>query len=181
MPVPISSSMQAHRMLKLLMPNCGPEKNIFISRDVKDVLVSAFHHTKYRTEEFDGTISVYIRSDRYGASRICGATKLWQTSGISAEAFAEFTYETMHSDAEGVLVAILKFCGVPVNKTHVREAVEFSKFDTMKQLEKSNFFLTLVCSQLSLQGPKREKREKERLDNIQNIYRQMIFNMWTVL
>ncbi|WP_337133829.1 hypothetical protein, partial [Staphylococcus aureus] len=43
---------------------------IFLSRDVKDTLVSAYFQAVKRIEVFDGSIGEFVRSEHFGAHKI---------------------------------------------------------------------------------------------------------------
>ncbi len=116
-------------------------KVIFITRNVKDVLVSSYFQATKRIGKFQGNISEFIRSKRYGARKIVTFYNLWHTNQNVPEAFMHLRYEEMHADPEAALKQVLQFMELQnFDDALVRAAVEFSRFENMKKLEAKGFF-----------------------------------------
>lgn len=117
------------------------KKVIFLVRNIKDVLVSAYFHTTKRKNLFKGSISEFIRNNKYGAKKIVTFYNIWQANMNVPSDFMLVRYEDLHADAKGVLSGVLKFIGVEdVQKNILEDAVAFSRFENMKKLEKSKVF-----------------------------------------
>ncbi len=116
-------------------------KVIFITRNIKDVLVSSYFQATKRIGKFQGDISEFIRSERYGARKIVAFYNLWHANQNVPQAFMRLRYEEMHADPEAVLKQVLQFMELQnFDDDLVRAAVEFSRFENMKKLEAKGFF-----------------------------------------
>lgn len=117
------------------------KKVLFITRDIRDVLVSSYFQATKRTGRFNGPISEFVRSDKYGAKKIVTFYNLWYKNQSVPRAFLHLTYEAMHADPEKALTQTLQFMEMQgFTPELVHEAVEFARFDNMKKLEASGFF-----------------------------------------
>jgi hypothetical protein len=64
---------------KLASPKLWQKKKVVhISRDINDVLVSAFHHMAHRKNAFEGSLSDFIRSPTMGAEKLITAEEKWK-------------------------------------------------------------------------------------------------------
>ncbi len=116
-------------------------KVIFITRNVKDALVSSYFQATKRIGKFQGSISEFIRSERYGARKIVAFYNLWHANQNVPQAFLRLRYEEMHAGPEAALKKVLQFMELQnFDDALAREAVEFARFENMKKLEAQGFF-----------------------------------------
>ena len=113
---------------------------LLIVRDPRDVLVSAYHHARYRSRIYDGDIASFIRSPTTGLDMILAALNRWHVCSHLADKFTVVSYEEMHRQPEEVLIKTLSCLGLNSEIDHVRAAVEFASFHRMKDYEKGNLF-----------------------------------------
>jgi hypothetical protein len=112
-------------------------KVIFLARDPKDVLVSAWHHARYRQSSFSGPISDFVRSRYAGIDKLLVAHNRWWEHRDRATAHIVLSYERMHSDLGGVLRDTIGFLGVEADPPAVARAVAASSFEAMRAAEAS--------------------------------------------
>lgn len=117
------------------------KKVLLLVRDLRDVLVSAWFHCRYRERSFDGTISEYIRNPFVGMDKLLTGLNRWHNNRALARSFSVTYYEDMCHDPATSLRKVLAFAGVrDLDNSLVDETVEFTKFDNLQRLEASDFF-----------------------------------------
>ena len=117
------------------------KKVIFLVRDVKDVLVSAYHHARYRRSIVSCDFETFVRSPNLGARKVLSVMDRWAANCARASGHIVIRYEDMHKDTAACLARTLQFAGCgPVDAARVGEAVAFCTADNMRKLEQSNFF-----------------------------------------
>ena len=117
------------------------KKVIFLVRNIKDLLVSYYFQVNRREGNFTGSISDFIRSDKYGVNKIINFYNIWYENRTIPKEFLLLRYEEMHKNTEEVLARTLKFLGLDEVDYHIiRKAVKFASFSNMKKMEKDNFF-----------------------------------------
>jgi len=138
------SSLEAgsdYRKLKTKRSSYRGKKVIFLARNVKDVLVSSYFHATKRKNIFQGTISEFVRSNRYGAKKIVTFYNIWHANRTVPDEFLLITYEDLHMNTKEVLIKVLKFMGLEnVDDTIIENAISFSSFKNMKKMEKEKVF-----------------------------------------
>lgn len=117
------------------------KKVIFLIRDIKDTLVSSYFAAYKRDNKFSGTISEFIRSDFFGIKKILMFYKKWDKTKKITKDFLLLSYEGLYRDPFTILKITLKFLGFKrINNNFIEKAVEFSSFDKMKKMEKTDYF-----------------------------------------
>jgi hypothetical protein len=114
---------------------------LLLGRDVRDMLVSAYFHATRRLRFFTGTISAFVRDERYGVDKILTFYRQWHAAREVPSAFMFVRYEAMHADPAGVLGRVLPFIGareVPAATTAV--AADFARFENLRDAEARNLF-----------------------------------------
>lgn len=110
---------------------------IFLARDPKDVLVSAWFHAKHRQSSYSGPISDFVRSKYTGIEKLLVAHNRWWEHRHRASSFMVTTYEEMHQNLEGVLYQTLSFLGhTTCDAGLVARAIEASSFENMREAER---------------------------------------------
>jgi hypothetical protein len=114
---------------------------IIILRDIRDTLTSAYFHAHYRQKVFSGSIADFIRQPETGADKILSAWQRWERSLKDTSRFLILNYEQMHADTIGTMESTFKFMGIQdINNDLLRQAIEFSQADNLRELERKNFF-----------------------------------------
>lgn len=114
---------------------------IFLVRDIRDVLVSHYFQATKRVGSFNGSISDFIRHDKYGVMKIITFYNIWYDNMSKPKGFLLVRYEDMHKDPEKITASALSFLGLDyIEEDVVRKAVEFASFSNLKNLEKEDYF-----------------------------------------
>ena len=126
----------------------SPDKSAFrgkhvllLGRDVRDTLVSAYFHATRRLGIYEGTISSFIRDERYGADKVLAFYRHWDLARYVPRAFAFLRYEAMHADPAAALARTLEFLGArDVAEATIAEAIGYARFDNLRRVEAEGFF-----------------------------------------
>jgi hypothetical protein len=111
---------------------------VFLVRDPRDVVVSMYHHKRYRSHTFAGEISVYLRQPIGGLESIITYYNLWLENREVPRAFLLLRYEDLHADPGAQLKRVLGFLGLAdVRDEVVSSAIRFASFDNMRRLEEA--------------------------------------------
>ncbi|MEH6727997.1 MAG: sulfotransferase domain-containing protein [Hyphomicrobiales bacterium] len=160
------------------------KKVVHLSRDINDVLVSAFHHMSYRKMVFHGTLSEFIRKPTMGAEKMITAEQKWNKNKDLASDWLDITYEEMQEDPKAVLLKVISFMNLPEDENIAQYAVEFCTAENMRELEKSGFYRhgSMRPSNSGEQGMKvrsakvgnfKQSLDKTDLEYIQSIIRKI--------
>jgi hypothetical protein len=114
---------------------------IFIIREIKDVLVSSYFQATKRAGQFEGSLSDFIRSDRFGVKKIVTFYNSWYEQQHIPRTFLLLTYEAMFNNPGETLTQALDFIGMKdVGEGIVKTAVSFATFKNMQIMEKNGVF-----------------------------------------
>lgn len=117
------------------------QRVLFLTRNFEDTLVSSFFQTKFRKDLFDGQLSDFIRSKRFGAVRLREFLDSWDRIGGQTADFHHIRYEDIHNDPNSILNETLNFCGIEKpNPALIQSAVEFCAFNNLQKMERNNAF-----------------------------------------
>ena len=126
------------------------KKVIFIVRDPKDTLVSAWFHACNRYGIYRGPLSRFIRERHVGAEKLATAMNRWWHSRGLASNYMVTSYEAISQDAGTVLRRTLEFLSSrvsePLDPSLIKRCVDASRFDRMQQLEGANVVVTGRCA-----------------------------------
>lgn len=124
---------------------------LLLVRNPKDLLVSAFHHAKFREKCFGGSLSEFVRDRRTGIIKILTAFNRWYAERGLASSFLVVSYEEMHESPGQVLQKSLAVAGLKsVDEALVSRAVDFCRFEKMQQYESADYFAN---PRLRVEGP----------------------------
>lgn len=117
------------------------KKIIFLARDVRDVMVSCYFQATRRRDFFQGTMSDFIRSDRFGIRKLITYNTIWQKNRSVPKEFLLVRYEDLHADPHAVLADVLAVLGAAqINRDVIAAAIEYSRFDNMRSMEEKEIF-----------------------------------------
>ena len=112
---------------------------IFLHRDIKDTLVSSYFQATKRDVQYEGTLSEFIRDDRFGVKKIHRFNQLWFANKNAPKKFMSVSYEDMHSDTAQVLKNVLQFINeTDISESAVNTAIERCSFKNMQRAELKN-------------------------------------------
>jgi hypothetical protein len=117
---------------------------VFLARDPRDVVVSYyFQYTRRGGKEkaggkFTGTLSDFIHYEIGGIRSIVGFYNIWANSTCIPAHFMALRYEDLRGNPEKEFTRLLDFLGLPdLGRAAFDDALEYSSFENMKQLERS--------------------------------------------
>lgn len=113
----------------------GSQPVIFLVRDPRDVIVSAYFHASNHKKTFAGDIGEFLQDDKYGLAHLINYLNGW-AEGLSGRSSVVLSYERMRRDTADTVIPILDLLGVKVDKMILERAVEAADFDRMGSLEK---------------------------------------------
>lgn len=114
---------------------------LFLTRDPKDTLVSAWLHATKRKGNFDGTLSEYIHDPRFGIEKITRFTQIWRDAAQVPCDFIEITYEEMVSNTASKLMAACIFFDILYTGESIDKAVVDGTLKKLQENEASGFFV----------------------------------------
>ncbi len=124
----LESSKHAYRQKRVLL----------LTRSIEDSMVSAYFQVSRRLQIFGGTISDFIRDERYGVSKFIKFYSDWYCEQAVPREFSTVSYEQMQNDSAGVLKLALAFSGEEqIDDQLLRTAVEYCSFENMKSVERA--------------------------------------------
>lgn len=112
-------------------------KNIlFMIRDPRDTLVSAYFQSSKRIGSFEGDIATFVRSSERGIHKWIAYHNMWHEHVACLGSFSVVTYESLHADPAPALRSALEAIGLPdATDDELAAAVEFARFDNLKRIE----------------------------------------------
>lgn len=112
-------------------------KVLLLTRDPRDVLVSYYMHCTQRDPIYEGPLGEFVRDSMFGIEKIVRFMNLWVDGENAARAFMLLRYEDLKLDAESAMSRTVSFLGLPVDEDLIAKAVDYSRLDNMKKLERS--------------------------------------------
>jgi len=114
---------------------------LFLARDPRDVVVSAYFQATRRRDRFEGSLSDFLRSDRFGIRKVLVFYRHWHEARQTPRAFRLLTYEGLHADPAGSLARALDFVGAPpLPPEALARAVDFAGFERLRAMERTGYF-----------------------------------------
>jgi len=116
-------------------------KVLFLTRDFRDTLVSAYFQATKRIKVYNGSISEFIRDDRYGAKKLLTFNKYWSENKNLPAQWLCIKYEMLHHEPFDQIKQVLQFIGVKGDHSNVIEkAIQYAEFNNMRKMEESKQF-----------------------------------------
>ena len=119
---------------------------LLLGRDVRDNLVSAYFQATRRIGIWRGPLSPFIRDDRFGVDKILAFYRIWWDNRSVPAHFLFVRYEDLHRDAAATLSRVLPFLGIEADAGAVAAAVDYCRFDNLRQAESEGRFGTSVLA-----------------------------------
>lgn len=109
---------------------------ILITRDVRDILVSAWHHSRFREQVPTEDMPGFIRNRRTGVEKILIVYNRWHAALPLSSDRLILSYEDLHRDPVSALRRTLVFVGLDrIDEDALVQAVENCRFETMRDRE----------------------------------------------
>jgi alcohol sulfotransferase len=110
---------------------------IFMVRDPRDVLVSSYFHATRHKHRFSGPIGVFLANPEQGALHLIRYLNGW-AEGLPQHPHFILSYEALSAEPEQMTASVLSFLKLKPDAAAIRRAVEFSRFEAMREIEKSD-------------------------------------------
>lgn len=108
---------------------------IFLVRDPRDVVVSAYFHATRHKHRFSGTIGEFIEDEEQGLGSYIAYLNDW-AAGLANSPSHVTSYERMSADPATELRRVILFLGLLPDEQAIGEAVEKSSFGSMRSKER---------------------------------------------
>jgi len=117
-------------------------KVLLLRRSIEDSMVSAYFQATKRTRIFEGSISEFLRDERFGVEKFTRFYQAWFEQKDRVRKFATVSYEGMHADTASVLRSVLECIGnITVDEQTIQESVKYCSFINMRAVEQSRKLL----------------------------------------
>jgi len=124
--------------LEFCVPKYQGKSVVLLGRDFKDTLVSAYHQATKRNVVFEGTLSDFVRDDRFGVKKLARFYDMWIENIAVVGRCMYLSYEDMHKDPAGSLTAVLAFIGEKtVDDSALQNAIKSGSFENMRAIEEN--------------------------------------------
>lgn len=110
---------------------------VFLVRDPRDTLISYYFQATKRRDRFAGTPSEFLRHPVGALDTIIAYYNVWAEARTVPREFCLIRYEDLHRDPVGELGRALGVVGHVPRHDILQGAVEFSRFDNMRKLERT--------------------------------------------
>jgi hypothetical protein len=118
---------------------------VFLAREPRDVLVSAYFEATKRSFLFDGhimftgSLSEFVRSPVFGIRKVAAFYDIWARNRRVPRNFLLLRYEELCARPRDVLCELLRFIGAEaVGHEHLAKAVTYASFANMRRLERAD-------------------------------------------
>ena len=107
---------------------------IFMTRDPRDVVVSAFYHATEHKKRFAGTMEAFLAHPELGLPAFVAYHGRWGAA-LLQRPHVVVTYEALTAESVATVRRIVDFLGWPVDVAAIEKAVAMSSFDRMRRAE----------------------------------------------
>lgn len=108
---------------------------VFLVRDPRDVMVSAYYHATRHKNVFSGDVARFLDDSTYGLPAFVRYLNGWG-DGLVGRSHLVVSYEAMLAESETTVGAILSFLGIEVRAALLRAAIAAASFDRMRDVER---------------------------------------------
>ncbi|AMK25093.1 sulfotransferase domain-containing protein [Sphingobium sp. TB-6] len=108
---------------------------LFLVRDPRDVIVSAYFHATRHKKSFSGDMAAFLDEPKYGMASLTGYLNGW-SAGLEGRPHHLISYEHLLSEPLATVAGILAFLGVEPEGDILARAVAAAQFDRMRDKER---------------------------------------------
>lgn len=109
---------------------------VFLIRDPRDILVSAYFWATVHTRLYEGEIGGFIRSDEHGIRKIVEFYNIWHQNRHVPRSFYLVSYEALQRAPYETLADLFQHLAIVIEPAYLEEAISFSEFANMRRWEK---------------------------------------------
>jgi len=150
------------------------KKVVLLTRDIRDIVVSfyfeltrripVFHSKRLVEAGYEGDMSSFLRYERGSVSTIIAYYNLWVENRDLLADLLLIHYEEMRRDPHQTLRRVMDFIGLPdVSDAIIAEAVEFARFENMRQMEADNALDSSVLKAANPDDPESFKTRRGKV------------------
>ncbi|MCF8709895.1 sulfotransferase domain-containing protein [Rhizorhapis sp. SPR117] len=107
---------------------------IFMIRDPRDVMVSAYFHAVRHKQQFNGPIGTFLNIANYGLPTFVAYLNGWAL-GLAHRPHIVLSYERLSLDTAAAVTELLLFLNIEVRPDALDRAIEAARFDQMQRME----------------------------------------------
>lgn len=107
---------------------------IYMTRDVRDVLVSAYFHATRHKGDFSGDIDTFVRDQSRGLRQITNHYNGW-ASYLAKVPHHVISYERLSSDPLTTVSSAIAFLGLEPSTALIAEAIAAAEIEKMRSME----------------------------------------------
>ena len=107
---------------------------LFMLREPKDLLVSAWFHKARHGGGYHGGIKPFLRDPDHGLADYLRYSNRW-AERLAGHPHLVTSYERLGADTAAVMLAVLRLFEVPIDEAALAEAIARSRFERMRALE----------------------------------------------
>ncbi len=134
------------------------KKVILLVRDPRDVVVSNYFGKVKRMTEYTGHLSSFLRRDRDSIDSIIRFYNIWAENRHIPSGFLLVRYEDMQVNTPKEIRRVVDFLGLgEISDDLIQEAVEFARFDNMRDMEARDAFHSFVLRAADRNDPESYK------------------------
>ncbi|MFB9050919.1 sulfotransferase domain-containing protein [Sphingobium indicum] len=108
---------------------------LFLVRDPRDVIVSAYFHATRHKKSFSGDMAAFLDEPKYGMAALIAYLNGW-AAGLAGRPHHLISYEHMLAEPMPAVAGILAFLGVEPQPEMLARAVAAAQFDRMRDKER---------------------------------------------
>lgn len=108
---------------------------LFLVRDPRDVIVSAYFHATRHKKSFSGDMARFLDEETYGLPALIRYLNSW-SEGLADRRHHVISYEHMLADPMTAVGAILTFLGIELDRDILQSAIAAAQFDRMRDKER---------------------------------------------
>jgi hypothetical protein len=109
---------------------------IFMVRDPRDLIVSAYFHATRQKHRFQGDMGQFITDQNHGLSSLVRYLNGW-SAGVASRKTHVLSYEGLSANTEHETAKVLSFLGCEIKLPELTRAVEAARFSKMQEQERS--------------------------------------------
>lgn len=142
-------------------------KVIFLLRDPRDTVVSAYYDALHRDKIFDKGVTQFIRHPRFGIEKVLRFHQICYENQPLVDQSILITYEALKADTIGEMLKILRLLDWQVSDQKLREAIAVSSFQNMRKMEETGDIKQTYAYALSPGNPQNPNSFKVRKGHVE--------------